>query len=163
MNENLFARNITGAATISFSSNKAKHFKWRATISENPSISTRLNESKENVTSDNINRNEESETNLRSEYVKKEHKRKVLSNFNNRKVRQINWGIYQEDEVSLYGGSDLNANIQQLTNVVSKSYKVGMGYNTAPSDDGKFMNSVVNDLITFENIREPVLCYDQTN
>ena len=126
-------------------------------------LPTRLNASKENVTSDNINRNEESETNLRSEYVKKGHKRKVPSNFNNRKVRQINWGIYEEDEVSLYGGSDLNANIQQLTNVVNKSYKVGMGYNTAPSDDGKFMNSVVNDLITFENIREPVLCYDQTN
>ena len=79
-------------------------------------LPTRLNASKENVTSDNINRNEESETNVRSEYVKKGHKRKVPSNFNNRKVRQINWGIYQEDKVSLYGGSDLNANILQLTN-----------------------------------------------
>ena len=53
-------------------------------------LPTRLNASKENVTSDNININEESETNVRSEYVKKGHKRKVPSNFNNRKVRQIN-------------------------------------------------------------------------
>ena len=50
--------------------------------------------------------------------------------------------------MSLYGGSDLDNNIQQLMFIKSK--KVGMGDNTTASGDGKFMNNVVDDLTSLK-------------
>lgn len=50
--------------------------------------------------------------------------------------------------MSLYGGSDLDNNIQQLMFIKSK--KVGMGDNTTASGDGKFMNNVIDDLTSLK-------------
>ena len=56
--------------------------------------------------------------------------------------------------LSLYSGSHLDENIQQL--MYSKSNKVGRGGNTTLYDDNKFMKNIFNDLTTLVNKRETI-------
>ena len=51
--------------------------------------------------------------------------------------------------LGLYGGSDLDKNIQQLMH--SKSDTVGIEHNITASDGNEFMNNIIKDLTTLVN------------
>ena len=106
----------TGTTTISSKPTRNKHQKEVAIISESPSTSSWPNARKEDKTCDSNSNNDNSEASTRSDYIKKENKRKLLLTLSNKfNVRKLNRVTDQEDEksVGLYGAQDLDDKIQQ--------------------------------------------------
>ena len=157
-NENLTAYKVnrnSGEATISVNPNKSIAT-GEATISVNP-ITSRANARIEDGSSTSCDESSQCEKEVKE---KRKAKRKRLSSSKSQSkkkhIRDSATSRHQDDEISLYGGSDLDEQIDRLVDKgPNANAKEGSNYDEV-SDEDDLIKDIENDFCSVEKTGEPI-------